>query len=156
MDDIINKALHEFSFHLAKTEIEIFKERKRWRSECSLTNYFQSTPEKAVFSRVMYIAAVVKQGCSVSEMATELTISRQTITNLCNETVSAGWVLCEKKDKRKYYYASKELCASIVNYADYSSDMFQKTMVHEAEVFLGLLKRRKAALPSKNHQKNLL
>jgi transposase len=99
----------------------------------------------------MYIAAVVKQGCSVSEMATELTISRQTITNLCNETVSAGWVLYEKKNKRKFYYASKELCASIVNYADYSSDMFQKTMVHEAEVFLGLLKRRKAALPSNNH-----
>ena len=29
MDDIIHKALHDFSFHLAKTEIEIFKERKR-------------------------------------------------------------------------------------------------------------------------------
>ena len=26
MDDIINKTLHEFSFHLAKTEIEIFKQ----------------------------------------------------------------------------------------------------------------------------------
>ena len=82
MDDIINKALHEFSFHLAKTEIEIFKERKRWRSDCALSNYFQSTPEKAVFSRVMYIAAVVKQGYTVGEMAKELSISRQTISYL--------------------------------------------------------------------------
>jgi hypothetical protein len=69
------------------------------------------------------------------------------------ETVSAGWVICEKKDKSQYYQASDELCASIVNYADYSSDMFQKTMVHEAEVPLGLLKRRKAALPITNHEK---
>ena len=147
MNDMINTALHEFSFHLAKTEIEIFKERKRWRSECVLTNYFQSTPEKAVFSRVMYIAAVVKQGYTVGEIAKELCISRQTISNLCKETVSAGWVICKKKNKRQYYQASDELCEAIVKYADYSSDMFQKTMVHEAEVLLGLLKRRKFALP---------
>ena len=153
MNDMINTALHEFSFHLAKTEIEIFKERKRWRSECALTNYFQSTPEKAVFSRVMYIAAMVKQGYTVGEMAKELSISRQTISNLCKETVSAGWVLCKKENKRQYYHASDELCASIVNYADYSSDMFQKTMVHESEVLLGLLKRRKAALPITNYEK---
>jgi transposase len=95
----------------------------------------------------MYIAAVVKQGYTVAEMAKELSISRQTISNLCKETVSAGWVLCNKKDKRRYYQASDELCEAIVKYADYSSDMFQKTMVHEAEVLLGLLKRRKVALP---------
>lgn len=153
MDDIINKTLHEFSFHLAKTEIEIFKERRRWRSDCALTNYFQSTPEKAVFSRMMYIAAVVKQGYTVGEMAKELLISRQTISNLCKETVAAGWVICKKKDKRQYYQASEESCASVVSYADYSSDMFQKTMVHEAEVLLGLLKRRKAALPLRNKEK---
>ena len=153
MDNIINQALHEFSFHLAKTEIEIFKERKRWRSDCALTNYFQSTPEKAVFSRVMYIAAVVKQGYTVDEMAKELSISRQTISNLCKETVSAGWVIYEKKDKRQYYQASDELCALVVGNADYSSDMFQKTMVHEAEVLLGLLKRRKAALPFRSNEK---
>ena len=40
-----------------------------------------------------------------------------------------------------------------MKYADYSSDMFQKTMVHEAEVLLGLLKRRKAALPMRNDEK---
>ena len=97
MDNIINQAFHEFSFHLAKTEIEIFKERKRWRSNCALTNYFRSTLEKAVFSRMMYIAAVVKQGYTVGEMAKELSISRQTISNLCKETVALGWVICEKK-----------------------------------------------------------
>ena len=153
MDNIINQALHEFSFHLAKTEIEIFKERKRWRSDCALTNYFQSTPEKAVFSRVMYIAAVVKQGYTVGEMAKELSISRQTISNLCKETVAVGWVICEKKDKRQYYQVSEELRASIVGYADYSSDMFQKIMVHEAELLLGLLKRRKVASPLRNNEK---
>ena len=153
MDNIINQALHEFSFHLAKTEIEFFKERKRQRFDCALTNYFQSTPVKAIFSRVMYIAAVVKQGYTVAEMAKELSLSRQTISNLCKETVSAGWVLCNKKDKRQYYQASDELCEAIVKYEDYSSDMFQKTMVHEAEVLLGLLKRRKAALPITNYEK---
>jgi len=111
MDNIIDQALHEFFFHLSKTEIKIFKERKRWRSDCALTTFSQSTPEKAVFNCVMYIAVVVKQGYTVGEMAKELLISRQTISNLCKETVSAGWVICEKKDKRQYYQASDELCA---------------------------------------------
>lgn len=99
MDNIINQALHEFSFHLAKTEIEIFKERKRWRADCVLTNYFQSTPEKAVFSRVMYIAAVVRQGYTVGEMAKELSISRQTISNLCKETVLQVGCCAKKRTK---------------------------------------------------------
>ena len=39
--------------------------------------------------------------------------------------------------------ASNELCESIVGYADYSSDIFQMTDVHEAEHLLGLLKKDK-------------
>ena len=89
----------------------------------------------------------------MGEMAKELSISRQTISNLCKETVAVGWVICEKKDKRQYYQVSEELRASIVGYADYSSDMFQKIMVHEAELLLGLLKRRKVASPLRNNEK---
>lgn len=62
-------------------------------------------------------------------------------------------MLCTRKDKRQCYQASDALCEAIVKYADYSSDMFQETMVHEAEVLLGLLKRRKVALPIKNDKK---
>ena len=83
----------------------------------------------------------------MGEIAKELCIRRQTISNLCKETFSAGWVICKKMNKRQYYQASDELCEAIVKYTDYSSDMIQKTMVHEAEVLLGLLKRRKFALP---------
>ena len=51
-----------------KTEIEIFKEWKRWRCDWAVTAYFQSKPETAIFSKEMYISAVVKQVYDLGEM----------------------------------------------------------------------------------------
>ena len=148
MDDIYKTALNDFSFHLARTEIQIFKDRQRWISESKLTAWFQSSSEKAVFARLLYVGTVVKQGYTLTEIANELNISRQTISAFLKETVAAGWVISKQKGKTLYYHASDELCESIVAYADYSSDLFQMTEVHEAEHLLGLLKKRQKALPS--------
>ena len=90
---------------------------------------------------------MVNEPYTLTQIANELNISRQTISNYLRETVDAGWVISEQKGKTLYYKASDELCESIVGYADYSSDMFQMSEVHEAEHLLGLLKKRQKALP---------
>lgn len=149
MNDIYKIALNDFSYYLALTEIQIFKDRQRWISEDKLTAWFQSSSEKAVFGRLLYIGTVVKEPYTLTQIAKELNISRQTISNYLRETVGAGWVISEQKGKTLYYKASDQLCESIVGYADYSSDMFQMTKVHEAEHLLGLLKKRQNALPIK-------
>ena len=147
MDDIYKTALNDFSYYLARTEIQIFRDRQRWISESKLSAWFQSSSEKAVFGRLLYVGTVVKQGYTLTQIVNELEISRQTISAYLKETVAAGWVISKQKGKTLYYYASDELCESIVGYADYSSDMFQTTEVHEAEHLLGLLKKRQKALP---------
>ena len=147
MTDIYKTALNEFSYYLARTEIQIFRDRQRWISEDKLTAWFQSSSEKAVFARILYVGTVVKQGYTLTQIVNELEISRQTISAYLKETVAAGWVISKQKGKTLYYYASDELCESIVGYADYSSDIFQTTEVHEAEHLLGLLKKRQKALP---------
>ena len=100
-----------------------------------------------MFGRLLYVGTVIKQGYTLTQIVNELEISRQTISAYLKETVAAGWVISKQKGKTLYYYASDELCESIVGYADYSSDMFQTTEVHEAEHLLGLLKKRQKALP---------
>ena len=147
MDDIYKTALNDFSYYLARTEIQIFKDRQRWIAESKLSAWFQSSAEKSVFGRLLYVGTVVKQGYTLTEISTELEISRQTISAYLKETVAAGWVVSKQVGKTLYYYASDELSESIVGYADYSSDMFQMTEVHEAEHLLGLLKKRQNALP---------
>ena len=147
MDDIYNTALNDFSYHLARTEIQIFKDRQRWITESKLTAWFQSSSEKAVFGRLLYVGTVVKQGYTLTQIASELQISRQTISAYLKETVAAGWVVSKQKGKTLYYYASDELCKSLVDYANYSSDIFLMTDVHEAEHFLGLIKKRQNDLP---------
>ena len=149
MDDIYKTALNDFSYYLASTEIQIFRDRQRWISESKLSAWFQSSSEKAVFGRLLYVGTVVKQGYTLTQIVNELEISRQTISAYLKETVAAGWVISKQKGKTLYYYASDELCESIVGYADYSSDMFQTTEVHEAEHLLGLLKKRQKTLPLK-------
>ncbi len=146
MDNIYKTALNDFSYYLALTEIQIFRDRQRWISEDKLTAWFQSSPEKAVFGRLLYVGTVVKEPYTLTQIANELNISRQTISNYLRETVDAGWVVAEQKGKTLYYKASDELCKSIVGYADYSSDMFQMSDVHEAEHLLGLLKKRQKDL----------
>ena len=149
MDNIYNTALNDFSYHLARTEVQIFKDRQRWIAESKLSAWFQSSSEKSAFGRLLYVGTVVKQGYTLTEISTELEISRQTISAYLKETVAAGWVVSKQVNKTLYYYASDELCGSIVGYADYSSDIFQMTDVHEAEHLLGLLKKRQKTLPLK-------
>ena len=140
-------ALRDFSLNLAMTELKIFKERQKWRDACKMSAYFQSTPEKAAFSRLMYVAARVNHLYKISEISTELSISRQTVSKVVQDCCAAGWIVFEKINANSYKYkASEELCQSIEGYADYSSDMFQQGSMHASEVFLGMLKQRQPEL----------
>jgi len=146
MNDILKTALNDFSYYLALTEIQIFRDRQRWISKSKLSAWFQSSSEKTAFGRLLYVGTVVNEPYTLTQISNELNISRQTISNYLRETVDAGWVISEQKGKTLYYMASDELCESIVGYADYSSDMFLISHVHEAEHLLGLLKKRQKDL----------
>ena len=60
MVDIYKAALNDFSYYLALTEIQIFKDRQRWIAESQMAAWFQSSSAKAVFGRLLYVGAVVK------------------------------------------------------------------------------------------------
>jgi hypothetical protein len=151
LDQVIDAALQSFSEELAKTEIQIFQRRNSWRAKCKMTAYFQSTPEKAAFSRLMYLATCVKQPYTITEICNELGISRQTICIYTDDCCKEGWIVWEKVAGNSYkYMASQELCDGILAYADYASDMFLKGDVHDTEHFLRTVKRRKAALRCQN------
>ncbi len=146
-DEVRQLAVRNFALELTKTELEMYKERKSWRDACKMTAYFQSTPEKAAFSRLMYVAARVNQSYTITEISQELDISRQTICRFTDDCCKEGWIVWQKVHGKSYKYkASDELCIAVEEYADYSSDLFQKTAVHDAEHFLGMLKRRQPEL----------
>ncbi len=147
MDNIYKTALNDFSYYLALTEIQIFKDRQRWISEDKLTAWFQSSSEKSAFGRLLYVGTVVNDPYTLTQIANELYLTRQTISAYLKETVAPGWVVPEQIGKTLYYKASDDLCEKIVGYADYSSDLFLMSEVHEAEHLLGLLKKRQKALP---------
>ena len=75
IDTVRKLAVRVFALELAKTELAIFKERQNWRNECKMAAYFQSTPEKAAYSRLMYVAARVNRPYRISEISKELGIS---------------------------------------------------------------------------------
>jgi len=147
LNEVTRAALLEFSEELARTELQVFKSRKQWSASDKLTAYFQSTPEKAAFSRLMYLAARVKQPYTVTEISNELGISRQTICTFTDDCCAEGWIVWQKVTGKSYkYMASSKLCERIVEYADYASDLFLQDPIYQAEQFLNTLKKRKAAL----------
>lgn len=156
VEEMHQLALRDFSLNLAITELKIYKERKNWRDECKMTAYFQSTPEKAAFSRLMYIAARVNHLYTISEISSELSISRQTLSKVTDDCCAEGWIVWERVHGNSYKYkASEELCQAIEEYADYSSDIFLEGSVHASEVFLGMIKRRKPDLHRKISSREL-
>ena len=155
VEDMLQLALRDFSLNLAITELQIYRERQKWRDECRMTAYFQSTPEKAAFSRLMYVAARVNQLYTISEISSDLSISRQTVSKLVQDCCAEGWIVSDKISATRYKYkASESLCQSIEAYADYSSDLFQEGSMHASEALLGMLKRRKPDLHGK-YQKEM-
>ncbi len=147
VEEILQLALRDFSLNLAMTELKIFKQRRKWCDECKMTAYFQSTPEKAAFSRLMYVAARVNQLYTISEISSDLSISRQTVSKLVKDCCAEGWIVSDEISATRYKYkASESLCQAIELYADYSSDLFQKSSMHASEAFLGMIKRRKLNL----------
>jgi len=131
--DIAKFAMQKCIISLCTTEVELFKEREKWKSESQLTAYFQSTPHKAAFGRLMTKAALVTECYNIREICDELNLTRQSVYRMVNECLDADWIevcsrCCNNGEKDKYI-ASQQLVSATEGYARY---LFQKLNETEA------------------------
>lgn len=142
---IADVAMQSFIVSLCTTEVELFKERENWKAEDQLTAYFQSTPQKAAFGRLMTKAALVTECYNIKEICDELKLTRQSVHRMVNECIDADWITvcnrcCNNGEKNKYI-ANQELVRSTEGYARYLLAKLIETKALENENLLYQLNR---------------
>ena len=142
---VAETAMEAFVISLCNTEVQLFKDREYWKTEDALTAYFQSTPHKAAFGRLMTKAALVSECYNIKEISEELNLTRQSVHRMVNDCLDAGWIeVCAnhprdgEKDK---YIASQGLVRSTDGYAKYLLQMLIKTKALDNENLLYQLMR---------------
>lgn len=138
-------AMEAYVVALCETEIQLFKDRENWKSDSQLTAYFQSTPHKAAFGRLMTKAALVSECYNIKGISLELNLTRQSVHRMVNDCLDAGWIevctwCCSNGDKDKYI-ASQELVKSTDGYADYLIKTLMETGALDSELLVAAMKK---------------
>jgi rRNA maturation endonuclease Nob1 len=138
-------AMQSFIVSLCTTEVELFKERENWKAVDQLTAYFQSTPQKAAFGRLMTKAALVTECYNIKEICDELNLTRQSVHRMVNECLDADWIKvctrCYNGGEKDKYIANQELVRATEGYARYLFEKLIETKALENENFLYQLTR---------------
>lgn len=110
-DVLFDRVWEEYIVSQMEAEIEIYKTRIL-RLDTAAQIYFNSSPLKNVFARAMVVARLKNKPLSITQLASQLLVTRQAISTMVQECLDKQWiVLVEIRGREKTYYGS----ASLVN-----------------------------------------
>ena len=106
-------------------EIEVFVSRLTRRTT-RLQRYFNSTPLRQTFARILVLAKCVNKHYTISEVAKKLETTRQSISILVNETEEEGWAEVVRQGNRVQFQATDELYQAHKEYVKWRMMLSQK------------------------------
>ena len=106
-------------------EIEVFVARLTRRTN-RLQRYFNSTPLRATFSRILVLGKCVNRLYTISEIADKLQTSRQSIAILVNECEEEGWAYVVRNGNRVQFQATDELYEAHKEYVKWRMELSRK------------------------------
>ena len=140
-------ALQAYVISLCKTEIELFRDRKYWKTDEAISSYFQSTPHKAAFGRLMTKATLVSECYSIKEISDQLNLTRQSVYRMVRDCLDAGWIeVCSRScngGQKEKYIGSQGLVKSTYSYADYLIKTLIKTDVLDSELLVAAMMKHR-------------
>ncbi len=120
MTDFIREALMDkYALQLCRYEMSLYHGRQT-RLNGSMQTYFNSTPVKNAFARLMYIASNVKSLYTKTAISQELYITRQAAHQMVNECLDAGWIEVDEDGRCPTYKATTMLEKGIKLYASFA------------------------------------
>lgn len=118
MADIEAGLFKAYAKELFIRELTVYSFRQT-RMNNKIQRYFNSTPTKNAFARILCLAAYVNQPYTKTQVAEQLYVSRQTAHDLVEECVAEGWAeLCDCPGK--HYKASPVLIEAGEAYAEFN------------------------------------
>ena len=111
MDYIRQALMDKYTLQLCFYEMTLYHGRQR---------YFNSTPTKNAFARLMYIASNVKSLYTKTAISQELHITRQAAHVMVEECLDGGWVEVDQDGRCPTYKASETLVDGVKMYAAFA------------------------------------
>lgn len=96
MDNIESELNKGYALALAKWQVEIYQARNS-RDAKHIQRYFNSTPARNTFARLMFVSAHDNRVYTQSVIASELFISRQAAKKMVEECLAEGWIEADGK-----------------------------------------------------------
>ena len=146
MDKIEEGLFKAYTAELCRHQVGIHKARQT-RMDTDIQRYFNSTPARNAFARLMCLATYDKALYTKAVISKELHITRQAAHVMVEECLDAGWIeyggeCCLGKG----YRATEPLVFAMENYAHRHMEMVEETKIHEAiEALSAYRKLRKAS-----------
>lgn len=118
-NEMFDRVWEDYMARLCEVEIEIYKSRIL-RMDTPTQRYFNSSPLKNVFARVMCVARLQGKPLTITQLAHKLLVSRQAISTMVQECLDKGWIkLVEIRGREKNYYATSLLVSATVTYVQF-------------------------------------
>ncbi len=119
MDYVRDALMKKYALQLCRYEMAKYEGRQT-RLNSKMQRYFNSTPVKNAFARLMYIAANVKSLYTKTAIATELHVTRQASSQMVNECLEAGWIEVDEGGRCPTYKATPALEEGVMAYARFA------------------------------------
>ena len=136
MDSIEQKITFEYAVALAKWQIELYRGRNQ-RKDDSIQRYFNSTPVRNTFSRMMFLAYYDDNlHYTKSEIARQLFITRQAASQMIEDCLAEGWIETHCEGKSICYKASLVLANKQLDYTMFHINSLEYSCV--PDLFMSL------------------
>ena len=132
MNDIEQKIISEYALAVAKWQIELYRGRNQ-RKNNAIQRYFNSTPARNTFSRMMFLAYQDDNSLyTKAVIARELHITRQAASQMVEDCIAEGWVEANGSG----YKATETLANQFLDYVDFHISTLKEIAVTDLYVSL--------------------
>ena len=115
-NEMFDRVMEDYMVRLCEVEVDIYKSRIL-RMDTPTQIYFNSSPLKNVFARVMCVGRLQGKPLSITQLAHKLLVSRQAISTIIQDCLDKSWIkLVEIRGREKTYYATSLLVAETFKY----------------------------------------
>ncbi len=125
---MFDRVMEDYLVTLCESELKIYKSRLL-RMDTPTQVYFNSSPLKNAFARVMVISRLQGKPISITQLAHKLLTSRQAIHGIVQDCLENNWIkLVEIRGREKTYSGTSLLISEMCKYSRFFYDLMDKSL----------------------------
>ena len=115
IDEVKDYLEKRYILTMCQLEIKLYQARIDGMTSKS-QRYFNSTPLRNAFARMMVYSKYVNSFYTISEIVKELRTNRQSVSTMVDECSKEGWIFIKKEKNKLYCTATQDMLDGFHDY----------------------------------------